>query len=71
MHSFLIEIYNDFCTKHNLPRGRADYHDDLLGGAYLSAEDYLNSKIGLTRSQKLWLINYKNLWDKTNQGVDI
>ncbi len=71
MHEFLIEIYNDFCTKHNLPRGRADYHDDLLGGAYLSAEDYLNCKIGLTRSQKLWLINYKNLWDKTNQGVDI
>ena len=71
MHSFLIEIYNDFCIKNNLPRGRADYHDDLLGGAYLSAEDYLNCKIGLTRSQKLWLINYKNLWDKTNQGVDI
>ena len=51
-HEFLKEIYNDFCIKNNLPRGRADYHDDLLGGSFLSAEDYLNSKIGLTHCQK-------------------
>jgi len=71
MHKFLMEIYNDFCIKNNLPRGRADYHDDLLGGAYLSAEDYLNSKIGLTLSQKMWLDNYIKLWEATNGGEDL
>ena len=71
MHKFLKEIYNDFCIKNNLPRGRADYHDDLLGGAYLSAEDYLNCKIGLTLSQKIWLDNYIKLWELINGGEDI
>jgi hypothetical protein len=69
-HEFLKEIYNDFCIKNNLPRGRADYHDDLFGGAYLSAEDYLNSKIGLTLHQKKWLANYIKLWETTNGGED-
>ena len=63
MHDYLREIYNDFCIKNNLPRGRADYHDDLLGGAYLSAQDYLNSKIGLTNNQIYWLKNFVRLWN--------
>ena len=71
MNKFLMEIYNDFCIKNNLPRGRSDYHDDLLGGAYLSAEDYLNSKIGLTLSQKIWLDNYIKLWEGINGGEDL
>ena len=70
-HEFLKEIYNDFCIKNNLPRGRADYHDDLLGGSFLSAEDYLNSKIGLTHCQKKWFVAYINLWEATNGGEDI
>ena len=71
MHKFLKEIYNDFCIKNNLPRGRADYHDDLLGGAYLSAEDYLDCKIGLTHNQIFWLKNYIRLWEQINGGEDI
>jgi len=70
-HEFLQEIYKDFCIKNNLPRGRADYHDDLLGGAYLSAADYLNSKLGLTFHQKRWLASYITLWESTNGGEDI
>ena len=70
-HEFLKEIYNDFCIKNNLPRGRADYHGELLEGSFLSAEDYLNSKMGLTYCQKRWLIAFINLWEATNGGEDL
>ena len=72
-HEFLKEIYNDFCIKNNLPRSRADsYYPTLASeGAYLSAEDYLNSKLGLTLHQKKWLANYIKLWETTNGGEDI
>ena len=71
MHDYLREIYNDFCIKNNLPRGRADYHDDLLGGAYLSAEDYLAGNFQLLISQIFWFKNYVRLWEATNGGEDI
>ena len=70
-HEFLIEIYNDFCIKNNLPRGKADHRDNLIGGAFLSAEDYLNSTMRLTHCQKRWLYAYINLWEATNGGEDI
>ena len=71
MHEFLREIYNDFCIKNNLPRGRADYHDYLMVCAYLSAEDYLNSKNGLTNNQIYWLKNFVRLWNILDDTLGI
>ena len=39
--------------------------------AYLSAEDYLNSKIGLINNQIYWLKNFIRLWEATNAGEDL
>ena len=66
-HEFLKEIYNDFCIKNSLPRSKAFGSE----GAYLSAEDYLNSNLGLTLHQKKWLASYIELWKETNGGEDI
>ena len=70
-HEFLKEIYNDFCIKNNLPRGKADHRDDLIGGSFLSAEDYLNCTMRLTHCQTRWLVAYINLWEATNGGEDL
>tara|TARA_B100001769_G_scaffold207115_1_gene166590 strand:- start:638 stop:847 length:210 start_codon:yes stop_codon:yes gene_type:complete len=69
MHEFLKEIYNDFCTKHDLP-----WNED--GSDYLSADDLLYGHMyaeidSLTQYQQNWLGNYIKLWEQTNGGEDI
>jgi len=76
MHEFLKEIYNDFCTKHDMLKNK--------DGAYQSADDYLwlstvqsrgggymYPQINLSQYQQNWLDNYRKLWKQTNGGEDI
>ena len=62
MHDYLREIYFDLCLKNDMPK-----HND----AYLSAEDYLNSKIGLINNQIYWVKNFIRFWEATNAGEDL
>ena len=71
MHLWLIEIFNDFCSKHDMPKNK--------DGEYLSASDILQ-KYGsyivsyrepLTIYQTTWLENYIYLWEGTNGGEDL
>ena len=73
MHEFLKEIYNDFCTKHGMPKTYPD--GESLENTYLSADDVLHAhmyaEINLTQYQQNWLENYSKLWKQTNGGEDI
>jgi hypothetical protein len=65
-HEFLKEIYDDFCTKHNLPKNK--------DGKFPSAGDYLyveKEDVPFTDHQLKWLDNYIKLWEETNGGEDI
>ena len=68
MHEFLKEIYNDFCTKHDLPKNE-------YGSDFLSADDLLHGHMyaeidALTQYQQNWLTNYIQVWDLTqDQGI--
>ena len=76
MHDYLKEIYNDFCTKHDMLKNK--------DGAYQSADDYLwmntvqssgggymYPQLNLSKYQQNWLGNYIKLWEATNGGEDI
>ena len=65
-HEFLKEVYDDFCTKHNLPLNKY--------GRFSSAGDYLyveKENIPFTDHQLKWLDNFIKLWAATDGGESI
>ena len=67
MHEFLIEIYNDFCLKNDMPKHSES--SPLRG--YLSVDDLMHVNYPLTKPQRDWLKNYNILWEATIGGEDI
>ena len=51
IESFLIVVFNDFCTRHGL-------------SLHMSAEDLLIEDNNLTEHQKQWLRQFINLWEE-------